>query len=94
MYFVASLLQEAHIVHFKLRHKSAHGRDQQCLFAPAHLFPSSSGGLRPGQNLSSPLKSSVCCTAVSCPSATPSVFSFMKRIFGVMKMSFKSRKIE
>ena len=94
MYFVTSLLQEAHVVHLKLRHETAHGCDQQRLFAPAHFFPSSFGGSHLRQNLSSPLKSSVCCTAVSCPSATPSVFSFMKRIFGVMKMSFKSRKIE
>ena len=94
MYFVTSFLQEAHIVHLKLRHKTAHGCDQQRLFAPAHLFPSSFRSSRFAQSLSSPLKSSVCCTAVSCPSATPSVFSFMKRIFGVMKMSFKSRKIE
>ena len=80
MYFVTSLLQEAHVVHLKLRHETAHGCDQQRLFAPAHFFPSSFGGSHLRQNLSSPLKSSVCCT--------------MKRIFGVMKMSFKSRKIE
>ena len=38
MYFVTSFLQEAHIVHLKLRHKTAHGCDQQRLFALSLLF--------------------------------------------------------